>query len=123
MEYCERLIQSLKQNQESFLKQLWKMALDTFINHPAWSQNLSGESSGGGLTSSTTAGSSSTHQISLFKPSYVSRMDQRVQEMKERRKRLIKILFKKEGRLSEYEAGYKTVIQRKQQVVKRYTNQ
>jgi hypothetical protein len=43
--------------------------------------------------------------------------------MKERRKRLIKILFKKEGRLSEYEAGYKTVIQRKQQVVKRYTNQ
>lgn len=40
VEYCERLIQSLKQNQESFLKQLWKVALDTFINHPAWPQNL-----------------------------------------------------------------------------------
>jgi len=48
VEYCERLIQSLKQNQESFLKQLWKMALDTFINHQAWPQNLSGESFGGG---------------------------------------------------------------------------
>jgi hypothetical protein len=48
-------------------------------------------------------------------------MEQRIQEMKERRKRLIKILYKKEGRLSEYEQGFKTLVQRKNQIVKKYT--
>jgi hypothetical protein len=33
--------------------------------------------------------------------------------MKERRKRMLKMAFKKEGRLSDFEHGYKTLIVRK----------
>ncbi len=48
--------------------------------------------------------------MSVFKPTYWARMDMRVGEMKERRKRLIKMVYKKEGRLSEFEHGLKNVI-------------
>jgi hypothetical protein len=42
-----------------------------------------------------------------------SKLELRVDEMKERRKRLVKIMYKKEGRLSEFEHGFKTLIARK----------
>ena len=44
-------------------------------------------------------------------------------EVKERRKRLLKILYKKEGRLSDFEHGYKTLVARKAQAAKKYTNE
>ncbi len=33
IEYCERIMTSLKQNNESLLKSSWKSSLETFINH------------------------------------------------------------------------------------------
>jgi hypothetical protein len=40
-------------------------------------------------------------------------MENRLVEMNERRKRHLKIIFKREGRLSDFEHGFKNLIQRK----------
>jgi hypothetical protein len=37
-------------------------------------------------------------------------MDSRIVEMNERRKRHLKIIYKKEGRLSDFEHGFKNLI-------------
>ena len=55
------------------------------------------------------------------KPSVI-RLEQRIGEMRERRKRLIKMIYKKEGRLSDFEHGYKSLLIRKQGVLKKFPN-
>ena len=42
--------------------------------------------------------------------------------MKERRKRLVKLNYKKEGRLSDFEHGFKTMILKKNQVIRKFSN-
>jgi len=42
--------------------------------------------------------------------------------MKERRKRLVKYGYKKEGRLSEFEHGYKTLMTKKATIIKKFDN-
>jgi len=51
--------------------------------------------------------------MSGLKPLLWSRMELRLTEMKERRKRLIKYMFKKEGRLSDFEKGMQTILNKK----------
>jgi hypothetical protein len=72
--------------------------------------------------SSTTASSSLTNQNSAFKPTYWAKLESRVTEMREKRKRFMKVVFKREGRLNEFEHGFKNLIHRKTQIVKKYTN-
>jgi hypothetical protein len=50
---------------------------------------------------------------SVSKVSFFSRLEQRVIDLKVRRKRMVKIVYKKEGRLSDFEHGFKTLIARK----------
>ena len=57
---------------------------------------------------------------SIFKANIVPRLDIRINELKDRRKRLIKMAFKREGRLSDFEHGYKTLLARKNQIIKKY---
>ena len=38
------------------------------------------------------------------------KVENRIHEMKERRKRLVKIMYKKDGRLSEFEHGFVTLL-------------
>ena len=40
--------------------------------------------------------------------------------MKERRKRLIKLQYKKDGRLSDFEHGFKTLIARKAHIIRKF---
>jgi hypothetical protein len=42
--------------------------------------------------------------------------------MQERRRRLIKYLYKKEGRLHEFEEGYKQSIAKKSTIIKKFTS-
>jgi hypothetical protein len=42
--------------------------------------------------------------------------------MKERRKRLVKLNYKKEGRLSDFEHGFKTIVLKKNQVIRKFSN-
>jgi len=83
IEYTERLMNALKQINEASLKQHWRSNLDKFLSHYVWHcSDL--------LTSGMMGG---------LKPNLWSRMELRLTEMKERRKRLVKYMFKKEGRL------------------------
>jgi len=47
------------------------------------------------------------------KPALWSRLETRLLEMKERRRRLVKLMYKKEGRLSDFERGFKTLLSKK----------
>jgi hypothetical protein len=42
--------------------------------------------------------------------------------MKDRRKRLVKLMYKKEGRLSDFEHGFKTLMNRRGQLIRKHTN-
>ena len=42
--------------------------------------------------------------------------------MQERRRRLIKYLYKKEGKLEEFEEGFKQSIQKKTQIIKKFSS-
>ena len=79
---------------EEYLTDQWRIALEKFITHYVWhSQDR---------RSSTMEGA----QPSPNAP-YWFRLEGRLTEMQERRRRLIKYLYKKEGRLHEFEDGYK----------------
>jgi soluble cytochrome b562 len=52
-----------------------------------------------------------------------TRLDARIADMKEKRKRGLKMIYKKEGRLSDFEHGFKTLIARKQQILKKFTSE
>jgi hypothetical protein len=42
--------------------------------------------------------------------------------MKERRKRLVKLNYKKDGRLAEFEHGFKTLMLKKTQIIRKFSN-
>jgi hypothetical protein len=42
--------------------------------------------------------------------------------MQERRRRLIKYLYKKEGKLAEFEEGYQLSISKKQAIIKKFSS-
>ena len=93
IEYAERLVQHLKKISEVSLKPHHKTMFLKFITHYVWHNPDRGDPSSaagskfGGLSSNM-----------LW-----ARIANRVQEMRERRRRLIKMQFKKEGRLVEFE--------------------
>lgn len=67
------------------------MALEKFITHYVWhSQDKK---------------SNPTEASKLYSP-YWQRLEGRLNEMQERRRRLIKYLYKKDGKLHEFEEGY-----------------
>ena len=81
IEYVERIMNALKQVNESSLKVSWRASLDKFISHYVW-HNLDAKD-----------------PKQVVKPTLWGRLELRLVEMKERRKRLIKHMYKNEGRL------------------------
>lgn len=85
------------------------------------------------LPSGSTTTSEATGVVELFINYYVwhtpdlkkskpaatiwQRLEARLNEMKDRRKRLVKSVYKKEGRLGEFEKGYEKITQQKQKVL------
>jgi hypothetical protein len=92
IEYVERLMNAIKTlGSEDLLQDQWRVALDRFITHYVWhSQDRRQE----------------TEKVSSTSP-YWFRLEGRLNEMQERRRRLIKYLYKKEGKLHEFEEGFK----------------
>lgn len=86
----------------------WKIALDKFITHYVWhSQDRKGEEI--------------IKQNGQQSP-YWSRLEGRLGEMQERRRRLIKYLYKKEGKLHEFEEGFKQSINKKTTIIKKFSS-
>eukprot|EP00347_Sterkiella_histriomuscorum_P021171 403334979 len=103
IEYCERLMFALKSINDGLLRIQWKQALDKFLNHQVWqSQN--------------------SRPDSALQNTKWQRLECRIVEMQERRKRLIKSNYKKEGRLSDFEQGYKNMLNKKNLIVKKFSN-
>ena len=50
------------------------------------------------------------------------RLTNRLSEMTDRRRRLIKYMFKKEGRIDQFDAQYPTTIRRKNEVIQRFSS-
>jgi hypothetical protein len=53
---------------------------------------------------------------------YWFRLEGRLNEMQERRRRLIKYLYKKEGKLPEFEEGFKQSISKKSTIIKKFSS-
>lgn len=79
---------------EELLSDLWKVALEKFITHYVWH-------------SQDRRTNPETPVVNTSAVPYWFRLEGRLTEMQERRRRLIKYLYKKEGRLHEFEEGYK----------------
>mmetsp|Transcript_28639 Transcript_28639/g.27638 ORF Transcript_28639/g.27638 Transcript_28639/m.27638 type:complete len:93 (-) Transcript_28639:521-799(-) len=62
------------------------------------------------------------HQQDFVNTRFASRIEVRLQEMFERRRRLIKYMFKKDGRIEEFEAKFKESIQKKIQVIQKFSS-
>ena len=85
IEYVERLMNALKQVSETSLKVSQCACIEKFISHYVWH---------------------STDKRDQGKLMLWQRLEGRLQEMKERRRRLVKYMYKKEGRLNDFERGF-----------------
>ena len=52
----------------------------------------------------------------------IERLTGRLREMQERRRRLIKYLYKKEGKLEEFEEGFHQSISKKSTIIKKFSS-
>jgi hypothetical protein len=113
IEYVERLMSAIKQvSSEDHLTDYWRVALEKFITHYVWhSQDRQR-----GTTPPDNL------QVAANSSPYWFRLEGRLTEMQERRRRLIKYLYKKEGRLHEFEDGYKQSIAKKSTIIKKFTS-
>ena len=94
---------------EEYLTDQWRIALEKFITHYVWHSQDRRQSTMEGAQASANA-------------PYWFRLEGRLTEMQERRRRLIKYLYKKEGRLHEFEEGYKQSIAKKSTIIKKFTS-
>jgi hypothetical protein len=109
IEYVERLIteiSAIEENEE--LKQSWRISIEKFITHYVWhSQDAQQDKIKHGQRQSTP---------------FSVRLNGRLTEMQERRRRLIKYLYKKEGKLNEFEQGFKESIAKKSAIIKKFSS-
>lgn len=93
IEYVERLMNEIKNVDDNGLKPTWKTQIEKFITHYVWHSQ------------DPVASDKIKHGQRYQTPFWV-RLQGRLNEMQERRRRLIKYLYKKEGKLNEFEAGF-----------------
>jgi anti-sigma28 factor (negative regulator of flagellin synthesis) len=93
IEYVERLMNEIKNVDEGGLKPSWKTQIEKFITHYVWHSQ------------DPVTNEKIKHGQRYTTPFWV-RLQGRLNEMQERRRRLIKYLYKKEGKLNEFEAGF-----------------
>lgn len=78
--------------------------MDNFINHYVWSKKEASE-------------------VTEVKLSYSQQVLLKLNEMKERRRRLVKYTYQKEFKHGDFEKGYQTVIASKNKVIRSFTTQ
>ena len=93
IEYVERLMNEIKNVNDNDLKGTWKSQIEKFITHYVWHSQ------------DPVTNDKIKHGQRYQTPFWV-RLQGRLIEMQERRRRLIKYLYKKEGKLNEFESGF-----------------
>lgn len=90
-------------NDDLMLQDTWKRAIEKFITHYVWH-------------------SQDRRKIDGPLISIIERLEGRLHEMQERRRRLIKYLYKKEGKLDEFEEGFHQSISKKSTIIKKFSS-
>ena len=90
-------------NDEVMLQDTWKRAIEKFITHYVWH-------------------SQDRRKVDGPMISIIERLEGRLHEMQERRRRLIKYLYKKEGKLEEFEEGFHQSISKKSTIIKKFSS-
>jgi hypothetical protein len=93
IEYVERLMNEIKNVNDNDLKSNWKNQIEKFITHYVWH-------------SQDPVANDKIKHGQRYQTPYWVRLQGRLNEMQERRRRLIKYLYKKEGKLNEFESGF-----------------
>jgi len=104
IEYVDRLMNQLKvMGDEALLQDQWKKAIEKFITHYVWH-------------------SQDRRKVEGPMTGIIERLEGRLHEMQERRRRLIKYLYKKEGKLDEFEEGFHQSISKKSTIIKKFSS-
>ena len=104
IEYVDRLMNQLKvMGDEAHLQDQWKKAIEKFITHYVWH-------------------SQDRRKVEGPMTGIIERLEGRLHEMQERRRRLIKYLYKKEGKLDEFEVGFHQSISKKSTIIKKFSS-
>ncbi len=104
IEYVDRLMNQLKvMGDENLLQDQWKKAIEKFITHYVWH-------------------SQDRRKVDGPMIGIIERLEGRLHEMQERRRRLIKYLYKKEGKLEEFEEGFHQSISKKSTIIKKFSS-
>lgn len=100
IEYVQRLINGLTVLSDDSLSSDIRLSVDKFVNHYVWhSKDPSQENPMSTLC---------------------ERLQTRYEEMRQRRKRLVKSIYRREGKLNVFEASYKKMAQQKMAVLKNF---
>ena len=106
IDYVQRLIHALRILAPDQMLDPWRLNLEKFITHQVWQAKDK---------RSSQEQQNWTSQV-LFNRSqglvqYWSGLEVRLTEMNERRRKLIKYIFKKEGRLHQFEESFKSCLE------------
>ena len=104
IEYCERTVRALKQIPDAKLRPAQHAQLLRFITYYVWHAPDKQDFSDKTLAACT----------------FWGRVKNRIAEMRERRRRLLKLQLKKEGLGRDSESAYQTLIAKKTQVLARF---
>ena len=107
IEYVSRLSKSLANIHEDYLDSTQRQRMEKFISHYVWhmpDQKPNGQEP-----------ASDSNQMQR-------RLANRLGEMTDRRRRLIKYMYKKEGRLEQFDEQYPETIRRKDEVINRFSS-
>ena len=109
IEYVSRLAKTLGRLDEEVVESVQKTRMEKFISHYVWHMPDTTSSNG---QEADCGGQNSMQR----------RLNNRLSEMTDRRRRLIKYMFKKESRLDQFEAQYPVTIRRKDEVIQRFSS-
>jgi hypothetical protein len=114
IEYVTRLMKTFSTNKisEEELSSEQKSKIEKFITHYVWyAQDKNGDKK---------KGDQALAQQSASQQGLKLRLDNRLNEMLERRRRLLKMLFKNEGRLNQFHEQYPDIVKRKKDVIEKF---
>ena len=114
IEYVTRLMKTFSTNKisEEELSSEQKSKIEKFITHYVWyAQDKNGDKKKGDQALAQQSASQQDLKLSL---------DNRLNEMLERRRRLLKMLFKNEGRLNQFHEQYPDIVKRKKDVIEKF---
>lgn len=112
IEYVARLVKQLSQTSVDLIKPVQLNQIEKFVIHYVWKQPDQME------TAESAASNQRQSQTHLLRMRLVNRLN----EMIDRRRRLIKYNYKKEEKSHLFEAQYPETIRRKEQVIQKFSS-